>query len=90
MASELLDLEFKKHHNFQGCLFNAAAYARPVSTLSSTDASARIQEDMELDLDAYDSLMEASEFMSGTALYNEKELRYDVILSVKRVIINHV
>ena len=47
-----------------------------MSTLSSTDASMQIQEDMDLDMDVLDSMTEASQFMSGTALYNEKELEF--------------
>ena len=71
-----MDLQFKTGNNFQGCLFNSVAYSKPTSMLSSTDASARIQEDLDLELDMLDSMVEASQFMSGSALYNEKELEF--------------
>ena len=71
-----MDLQFKKGNHVKGCLFNSTAYAQPLSTLSSTNASAAIQENLDLDLDMLDSLAEASQFMSGSVLYNEKELRF--------------
>ena len=71
-----MDLQFKNGNNLQVCLFNEAAYSKPVSTLSSTDASALIQENLDLEFDMLDSMVEASQFMSGSALYNEKELQF--------------
>ena len=76
VASELLDLQFKKKHAVQGSIINSTEFVHPQSTLSSTDASLLIQETMDLDQDLLESLAEASPFMSGTALYNEKELRF--------------